>query len=62
MGTKADDQHQNHLRNNNNELRRLVTKVCRWIFQEGYGVAGKPIKDLLGNTSQLPNQVRANFS
>jgi hypothetical protein len=62
MGTKADDQRRNHRRNDNNELRRLVTKARRWIFQEGYGVAGKPIKDLLGDTSQLPNQVRANFS
>jgi hypothetical protein len=57
MGTKVDDYRRNHRRNDNQELQNSIAKARQLIFERGYDVAGEPIKELLGSTSQLPIQV-----
>jgi hypothetical protein len=58
MGTRADEQHRSHLRNDNDQLWGAIARAHTWIFVQGRGVMGKWIQDILGATSHLPNQVR----
>jgi hypothetical protein len=56
-GTRADEQHRSHLRDDNDRLRRAISQAREWIFVKGLGVTSKWIRDVLGAKSELPNQV-----
>lgn len=57
MGTRVDERHRNHLRNDTDRLQYNILKAREFIFVQGIGVTGKSVDRLLGEISCVPIQV-----